>query len=32
VPVRIKLPDLSPQDISLLQAGLSAVVSVRVRD
>jgi membrane fusion protein (multidrug efflux system) len=31
VPVRIKLPDLSDQDIALLQAGLSAVVSVRVR-
>lgn len=32
VPVRIKLPGLAPQDITLLQAGLSAVVSVRVRD
>jgi len=31
VPVRIKLPDLSADDIRLLQAGLSAVVSVRVR-
>ncbi|HTA16800.1 MAG TPA: HlyD family secretion protein, partial [bacterium] len=32
VPVRIALPDLSPEDISMLQAGLSAVVSVRVRE
>jgi membrane fusion protein (multidrug efflux system) len=31
VPVRIKLPDLSADDIARLQAGLSAVVSVRVR-
>jgi len=31
VPVRIKLPDLSADDIRLLQAGLSADVSVRVR-
>jgi len=32
VPVRIKLPDLTPADIALLQAGLSAVVSVRIRE
>jgi len=32
VPVRIKLPSLTAQDISLLQAGLSAVVTVRVRE
>jgi membrane fusion protein (multidrug efflux system) len=31
VPVRIKLPGLTPDDIRLLQAGLSAEVSVRVR-
>ena len=31
VPVRIKLPGLSSEDISLLQSGLSAVVSVKVR-
>ena len=31
VPVRIKLPGLKPEDIVLLQAGLSAVVSVQVR-
>lgn len=31
VPVRIALPNLSPADVVLLRAGLSAVVSVRVR-
>jgi|SRR5665213_1461151 len=32
VTVRIKLPGLTPADIALLQAGLSAVVSVRIRE
>jgi membrane fusion protein (multidrug efflux system) len=31
VPVRIKLADLSPEDIDRLHAGLSAVVSIKVR-
>jgi len=31
VPVKIKLSDLTPQDFDLLQAGLSAVVSIRIR-
>jgi multidrug resistance efflux pump len=31
VPVRIKLPGLTLADILSLQAGLSAVVSVKVR-
>jgi membrane fusion protein (multidrug efflux system) len=31
VPVRVKLINLSPEDIQLLQAGLSAEVKVKIR-
>ncbi len=31
VPVRIKLPNLAPEEIDMLQAGLSAYVSIRIR-